>query len=175
MIYFVSDLHFGHDNIREFEAPTRSHWDSVEEMNEGLIELWNNTITNNDIVYNIGDFFFNMKPTKVEEILSKLNYKEMILIAGNHDHKKLIKIYERNGITVKYADMVKKDGKRFYLSHYPTLIGRKNMFNIHGHIHSQLMDTDYHINVGYDVEGKIAYSFDDIISRAGEYNGEIKK
>ena len=57
MIYFVSDLHFGHNNIREFEAPTRSHWDSVEEMNEGLIELWNNTITNNDIVYNIGDFF----------------------------------------------------------------------------------------------------------------------
>lgn len=49
----------------------------------------------------------------------------MILIAGNHDHRRMIKLFEQEGITVKYADMIKRDGVRYYLSHYPTLIGRK--------------------------------------------------
>lgn len=126
MIYFVGDLHFGHSNILEYEKETRGkYWNSVEEMNEGLIKLWNETITKDDIVYNIGDFFFNMKPKDVKRILKQLNYKKMILIAGNHDHRKMIKLFEQEGITVKYADMIKRDGVRYYLSHYPTLIGRK--------------------------------------------------
>ena len=46
MIYFVGDLHFGHSNILEYEKETRGkYWNSVEEMNEGLIKLWNETIT----------------------------------------------------------------------------------------------------------------------------------
>ena len=51
MIYFVGDLHFGHSNILEYEKETRGkYWNSVEEMNEGLIKLWNETITKDDIV-----------------------------------------------------------------------------------------------------------------------------
>lgn len=126
MIYFVGDLHFGHSNILEYEKETRGkYWSSAEEMNKGLIKLWNETITKDDIVYNIGDFFFNMKPKDVKRILKQLNYKKMILIAGNHDHRRMIKLFEQEGITVKYADMIKRDGVRYYLSHYPTLIGRK--------------------------------------------------
>ncbi|MCI2931344.1 metallophosphoesterase [Staphylococcus hominis] len=172
MIYFVGDLHFGHSNILEYEKETRGkYWNSVEEMNEGLIKLWNETITKDDIVYNIGDFFFNMKPKDVKRILKQLNYKKMILIAGNHDHRKMIKLFEQEGITVKYADMIRRDGVRYYLSHYPTLIGRKNLYNIHGHIHSDFMETGYHINVDYDFTGKIAISFDELI----EFKNKVLK
>ena len=53
MIKFVGDLHFGHSNIRDFESETRGQWKSTDEMNEGLIELWNKNISNDDIVYNL--------------------------------------------------------------------------------------------------------------------------
>lgn len=162
MIYFLSDLHFGHNNILDFEKNTRGKWKTSDDMTEGLIKLWNETITNDDIVYNLGDFFFNMKPGKVDEILDRLNYKEMILVAGNHDHLKLLKRYRAKGIRVVYADMLKRNGRRYYLSHYPTLIGRKNLYNLHGHIQSQDMETKYHINVGFDFTRKIALSFDEI-------------
>lgn len=163
MIYFVGDLHFGHTNILDFEYETRGkYWNSVEEMNEGLINKWNNVITNEDIVYNLGDFFFNMKSQQFESIIKRLNFKKMILIAGNHDHSKMIKKFKKLGIEVKYADMIKRNGRRYYLSHYPVLIGRKNMFNIHGHIHSDFMETGYHINVDYDFMEKIAISFNEL-------------
>lgn len=163
MIYFVGDLHFGHKSILKFEYETRGKlWSNIEEMNEGLIEKWNETITKDDIVYNLGDFFFNMKAKDFEDIISRLNFKKMILIAGNHDHSKMIKKYQKLGVEVKYADMIKRNGIRYYLSHYPTLIGRKGMYNIHGHIHSEFMETGYHINVDYDFTGKIALSFDEL-------------
>lgn len=163
MIKFVGDLHFGHSNIRDFESEYRGHWKSTEEMNEGLIELWNKNISKDDTVYNLGDFFFNMKPKEVDNILERLNFKEMILIAGNHDHTKEIKRFENRGITVKYADMVKRNGNRYYLSHYPCLLGkRNNLYNIHGHIHSDFLNTRYHINVDYDFAGRLGITFDEI-------------
>ncbi|WP_228064611.1 metallophosphoesterase [Mammaliicoccus lentus] len=132
-------------------------------MNEGLIELWNKNISKDDTVYNLGDFFFNMKPKEVDNILERLNFKEMILIAGNHDHTKEIKRFENRGITVKYADMVKRNGNRYYLSHYPCLLGkRNNLYNIHGHIHSDFLNTRYHINVDYDFAGRLGITFDEI-------------
>lgn len=111
MIYFVGDLHFGHKSILKFEYETRGKLRAnVEEMNEGLIEKWNETITKDDIVYNLGDFFFNMKAKDFKDIICRLNFKKMILIAGNHDHSKKIKKYQKLGIEVKYADLIKSNG-----------------------------------------------------------------
>ena len=175
MIYFVSDLHIGHKNILDFEAHRGARWSSVEDMTEGIIEDWNKLITKDDIVYNLGDFLFNIKPRYVEDIVKRLNFKEMVLIAGNHDHSKVIKKYQELGIRVVYADMIKRNGRRYYLSHYPTLIDRKGVFNIHGHIHSKDMDTNYHINVGMDNTQKIALSFDDIEEIASKLEEKNKK
>ena len=60
MIFFTSDLHLGHKNIirlcgRPFE--------SVEEMDEILIDNWNKKIHRCDTVYILGDILFrNEKP-----------------------------------------------------------------------------------------------------------------
>lgn len=167
MIYFVSDLHFSHENILKFENEVRSNYGSnVEEMNENIIKEWNATISKNDTVYNLGDFFFNVKPEKMKEIISRLNFKEMIIIIGNHDHKPQLKVFKELNIKTLYADVIKYNGKKFYLSHYPTLINRKNFFNVHGHIHSKNMDTHYHINVGLDNLKKVAISIDDVYQLA---------
>ncbi|MEY2701981.1 MAG: phage Bobb, partial [Bacteroidota bacterium] len=63
MIFFTSDTHFFHEKMIDYEKTSRS-FSSVEEMDEILISNWNSKITDNDIVYHLGDFSFgNEKET----------------------------------------------------------------------------------------------------------------
>ena len=52
MIYFTSDLHFGHKNII---SHTGRPFSAAEEMDEALIRNWNRTVQPNDEVYILGD------------------------------------------------------------------------------------------------------------------------
>ena len=84
MIYYTSDLHFGHKNIIKYE---NRPFESIEDMTEGLIERWNNKVTNNDVVYILGDFALKnsyMNKAKILECFKRLNgYK--YLVPGNHE------------------------------------------------------------------------------------------
>ena len=53
MIYFTSDLHFGHDNIIRH---TGRSFENAEEMDRILIKKWNQTVSSRDEVYILGDF-----------------------------------------------------------------------------------------------------------------------
>lgn len=107
-IYFTSDLHFWHSNvIRYCDRP----YSSVEEMNEALVNNWNNTVTKDDTVFILGDFSLAARP--VETIAPQLNGSK-VLISGNHDwtwakhpksrklenKEKWIKFYNDHGLTV---------------------------------------------------------------------------
>ena len=74
MVYFTSDLHFYHKNIMSYSPAFRSYAD-VDEMNKKLIELWNDTVSPEDTVYNLGDFSMCANTKKVIEIAKKLNGK----------------------------------------------------------------------------------------------------
>lgn len=89
MIYFWSDTHFNHVGI--LSHTERSWAKNIQEMNEGLIALWNSQVTKEgDDVWVIGDFGFHA-PTKegtsdLGEIWWRLRGKKH-LIVGNHDVK----------------------------------------------------------------------------------------
>ena len=83
MIYFTSDLHFGHSNIMKFH-PCFRPFSSVEEMDRALIGHWNNRVNPCDTVYNIGDISFHKDMGTNISIFSKLNGKH-VLVLGNHD------------------------------------------------------------------------------------------
>ena len=53
MNYYISDLHFGHKNIINFDH--RPFFD-IEEMEEVLVMNWNATVHKDDTVYILGDF-----------------------------------------------------------------------------------------------------------------------
>jgi calcineurin-like phosphoesterase family protein len=55
-------------------------------MNEKLIENFNNTVQKDDVVFILGDFAMGKRDV-IPSLLSRLNGR-IILIAGNHDHKK---------------------------------------------------------------------------------------
>ena len=72
-IFLVSDTHFGHKGVTQFlkEDGTKLRpWDSVEEMDEAMVKLWNETVKPTDKVYHLGDVVINRRALG---ILSRLN------------------------------------------------------------------------------------------------------
>jgi calcineurin-like phosphoesterase family protein len=85
--FFTADHHFGHVNILKYEDALRRNgfgrrFQTVEEMDEFLIDQWNATVSPGDTVYHLGDLAFKLRA--IEEILPYLN-GSIILIVGNHD------------------------------------------------------------------------------------------
>ena len=84
-IWFTSDTHFGHANIIKFVGRP---FKSVEEMDETIIERWNECVRPGDSVYHLGDFALMQRTTaEVEEYVKRLRGQKF-LIYGNHDHKR---------------------------------------------------------------------------------------
>ena len=81
MRFFTSDLHLGHVNIIAY---SQRPWGSVEAMNEGLIERWNETVGPDDEVWVLGDFAMGVRRENVP-LVARLNGTKHLL-AGNHDY-----------------------------------------------------------------------------------------
>lgn len=145
MYYFTSDLHFGHENL----VKQRPQFSSVEEMDRVLIENWNNTVTNNDVVVVTGDMFFRNQ-TPCYFYLQKLKGKK-ILVKGNHDASWLKKFTDEN-ISKFFEEIVehrsfKQNKCRIWTCHYPVLCWDSSLhgdFLVCGHIHNK--------NSGYEYE-----------------------
>ena len=89
-VFMTSDLqlHFSHNNILKY-CPDSRPFSSIEEMDEKIVENWNNKVTEHDFVYILGDISFG-KPSYTCEILKRLNGKKY-LIMGNHDGNKYLR------------------------------------------------------------------------------------
>lgn len=171
-IFLISDCHFNHDNILKYERITRP-FTNINLMNQTIVDNWNMTISNNDTVYILGDFFMG-DTHKIEPILNSLNYKEAILIRGNHDTDKRIAVYESLGIEVVDFKQIEYKGILFCMSHYPmwneemsksiTKNGKRAMIWCYGHVHSAA-PIGYHdgsFHVGVDTNGLRPVNIEDI-------------
>lgn len=113
MIYFTSDLHLGHQAIIDLQ--NRPFKDD-EEMNNTLIKNYNSVVTQNDIVYILGDIAYRMKVEEANELIQSLHGKK-VLICGNHDKKYDENLFEE----VKDFATISLNGEYFALMHYPML------------------------------------------------------
>lgn len=176
-IFCVSDFHFQHTKILEYQARTRP-FQSLEEMHEILVFNFNSTVQPEDKVFLLGDFSFGNYET-AKYYLELLNgYK--ILVRGNHDRSKarmlemgFNEVYDYEGLELtadvngksytftlshfpyNVSGLPEKDNERTYLhKYYP-----KNMGNIllHGHLHSS---PENKIKKGFDLEGKEYIMYD---------------
>ena len=128
--YFISDTHFGHKNILEYEKEARP-FDSLEEMNQKIIENWNKTVRPKDIIYHLGDFAFGRDNIA---IASRLNGRKK-LILGNHDlHDIRLYLHYFEGI---YGALHWKKCVMTHIPVHPDNLGRRFLINIHGHLHSR--------------------------------------
>lgn len=129
--FFIADTHFGDEGIIKFGYRPFSNSD---EMNKHLIKNWNEVVTDEDVVWIIGDFCPSNKKCELKAILSKLNGKKN-LIKGNHDEESE-DFYRDCGFNSVYSYPVII--KEFYiLSHHPIhLNDGMPYFLIYGHVHS---------------------------------------
>lgn len=128
--WFISDTHFSHKNILEYEKDARP-FVSIEEMNEKIIDNWNKNVKPNDIIYHCGDFAFGYDNI---DIAGRLNGRKK-LILGNHDiydYRLYFPFFERLYGAFHW--------KRCILTHipvHPGNLGSRYWLNIHGHLHSR--------------------------------------
>ena len=162
--FITSDWHFDHNNIcgKDGFVSTRTHFESVEEMNEEIIKQINSVATKEDVLYHLGDIGLG-KPKRLFELLERINPR-IVLIAGNHDSfSKTMKYIAKNNYVVdKNGNMRytiyevgthhKQNGKVYLLSHYPLGLGdqRINLRNFCGHIHENAPYGANVMNVGVD-------------------------
>lgn len=137
-VWFTSDTHFGHANILKYEPTRLVLGDTVEKMNEGLVERWNSVVKPQDKVYHLGDVGFS-KGLDVH-LLRRLNGHKR-LVMGNHD----------TANWRFYAQVFEKlFGARTFergvlLTHIPvseSQVSHRFVLNVHGHMHSKIMMKD---------------------------------
>lgn len=162
-IWFVSDTHFGHANFLKFTNAAGEKirkFDTVEEMDETMIQNWNKVVTPQDHVWHLGDFTFNYK--KLNEYYHRLNGHKRIIV-GNHDNVKLIApLFPK----VEYWRGFKEES--FICTHVPMRTDQfryKVKANVHGHIHAQLIDEPEYINVCVEHTDYTPVHMDEILKR----------
>lgn len=143
--FFISDLHFFHENIIIYE--NRSYR-NIDHMNQQLIFNWNNTVKKRERIFVLGDFSFGSR-SMTEKVLYRLNgHKTLIL--GNHDRSKSVKYWKDVGFdeVSKYPIIFEN---HFILSHIPLSYVPGPFLNIHGHLHSkQMPDKHKYFNVSVE-------------------------
>lgn len=133
--WFTSDTHFGHTNIIKY---CNRPFKDAQEMDEILIQRWNEVVKPSDHLYHLGDVTMGWgKSGEVERlasILSRLNGKKR-LILGNHDQFEVLDYvaagFEKVKAVHRFANM--------WFTHipiHPSSMSRC-LANIHGHTHEQ--------------------------------------
>ena len=136
-VFITSDLHLGHSNIIQY---CNRPYEDVNEMNEDLIRRWNETVTDSDRVFFLGDFGLASKE-KIIEWGNRLRGRK-VMIYGNHDHYKPEIYYEAGFEYVsKWPIMIQN---KYLLSHAPISsidggsINCGKLINLYGHIHDKV-------------------------------------
>ena len=177
--WFTSDLHFGHSNIARFcDRPFEHGPEGVPAMNEAIVELWNDTVADDDDVWILGDIVMGKKEEGLA-LLARLRGKKHA-VAGNHDpfwmkvgsrskaERWMRRFMEEGGLT-SIQDMAAMEiasrGVRLY--HFPYIgdhEGQEDRYQsvrlkdrgawlLCGHVHEAWRQRGRQINVGIDAWG----------------------
>lgn len=145
-IWFISDTHFEHANILKFTGDDgeriRPEFRDVHHMNEQIIENWNSVVKPGDKVWHLGDFAFGNKKI-AERIIKRLHGRKRLCV-GNHDQvKEIAPFFEKVVLWRIFKE------HNFTCTHIPMRLEqlRKTAFNVHGHIHQNMMNDPRFINV----------------------------
>lgn len=155
-VFVISDTHFGHSKILEFEAEKRS-FSSIQEHDEYLVDRWNSVVNRKDTVWHLGDVLFGEHSF---DILGRLNGLKK-LVMGNHDRypiQKYLEHFSQVFGTVRYRE--------YLLTHVPIHESQFYRFkgNIHGHLHSSKLDDPRYINVSAEQINLTPITFDELLA-----------
>lgn len=143
-IFFTSDAHFSHANVIKYD---KRPFSNIREMDEAIIDNWNDKVKPSDTVFYLGDFSFDRDIERTKDIAKELN-GTIHFILGNHDDDRVIRKLGVFETVSDYVNLSVKDSstQRGYqdimMFHYPILSWDKahhGAWHLHGHCHGSLM------------------------------------
>lgn len=140
-IFATSDTHLCH-TLPDIFLPRG--FQTADEHTDGIIKLWNDTVTDDDDIYHLGDMFMSDQIRGLEAVRELRG--RIHLYRGNHDtDKKMEALMTLPNIvecrTDLYSNIIKFKKHEYYLSHWPTMVGNRResvprIICLHGHTHS---------------------------------------
>lgn len=156
-IFVTSDLHFMHNKPFLFEP---RGFTTTEEMCATIVERWNSTVQDDDIVYNLGDIALSDLDAAIpylQQLRGQIKW-----ISGNHDTTNKVTQITANCPNIEnigYATQIKSGKWSFFLCHYPVKVGNytdeeyhTKMYCLCGHTHTKdkfldIKDKCYHVEM----------------------------
>lgn len=139
--FVVSDWHFSHVGATVWKFPDGTKqrpFDTIEEMDEAIVERHNAVVRPNDKVYVLGDCAINKRGLKH---IGRLN-GDKVLIKGNHD------IFPLSEFTPYFRDIRAYHlMDKILLAHIPVHPASLARWRgqIHGHLHTDIVQKDVKI------------------------------
>lgn len=171
---FISDTHFGHANIIEFDGRPFA---SIEEHDKVIAGNINDSLRSGETLYHLGDVAWSRKAYD-QWVNIRRKDVDYIMIQGNHDHrikgvgtgnweKTLLVDYTGESDTFGDSPLSNPQHTLIWLSHYPHLswphisYGSIHLF---GHVHGHLKGVGKSFDVSANVIGYKPISIEEIKS-----------
>jgi len=180
MNLYISDLHFGHDDIIAFD---RRPFKDTRHMDSSIIARWNEKVQDEDDVWIIGDICYQNAKSE-ESYLRRLKGRKHLII-GNHDDKinsnpDLLKYFVDEPKQIRViSDTLNGYRHMICLCHYPMADWEgkfRGYYHIFGHIHALHNDAYYYmrdkelaLNAGAMINGYAPVSFEELIENNRKY------
>ena len=191
-IFFTSDTHYGHTNIcrgvsnwrdEDGNVPVKQtrEFDTLDHMNDKIVESINSVVGENDILFHLGDFSFGGFDN-IAEFRSRIVCKNIHLILGNHDHHiernkgdiqrlfSSVNQYLRLSVSFYPGTTIYQGEHEFVLMHYP-IASWHNMndgvIHLHGHVHlppDKKLSQGKAMDVGVDGNNLMPYTLGQIVN-----------
>jgi calcineurin-like phosphoesterase family protein len=164
-VYVISDTHFFDDGIIPIAGRP---FKSANEMNEALIANINAWVGHNDILFHLGDVGCEAieNVQGMQDIISRINCENKILVLGNHDRKWSTQTWRDIGFQeVSKWPIIYEDW--YILTHEPLYTEINSpMGIIYGHLHQHFyrQANKRYYNACVDVNGYLPVSLETIKS-----------
>lgn len=189
-LFFTSDTHYNHANIcsatTQWVPVTRNtrQFNSLDEMNDTLVNNINEVVGENDILIHLGDWSFGGFD-KIAEFRDRIICKNIHLVYGNHDHHQQNNRGDIQNLFKSCHDYLELEIRRpandgrvnkytFACFHYP-IASWKDMNNgvihLHGHVHlppNQRIAEGKAMDVGVDGNNLYPISMDEVLDIMNE-------
>lgn len=170
-LFFTADTHFSQQRTLDL---SQRPFINLFEMDLEMISNWNKTVRMSDIVYHAGDFG---DLSTMKEILSTLNYKELIWVLGNYDRKVkseietiIAELPERKITLIDGIYSFIDNNVKYYVMHEPSndsnindyTLNYPNEIGLYGHIHGRAFAKTNGFDLATDYHNYTPISFDKV-------------
>lgn len=149
MNFYISDVHlFCKSQTNQGVNYDNRPFETVDEMNQHILQRWNTRVTNADKVYILGDIALRGRSSALIGLVAQLKGRK-ILVIGNHDDVSDYRYQQLFEEIVPYKEVEDAFGGKNYklvLQHYPILFWKnqhRGTIHLYGHVHNSIEETFY--------------------------------